>query len=610
MNKFIVSFGICIAAISWSLTTFAEDWPQWRGPNRDGISKETGLVQEWPKDGPPVAWKVENAGVGYSSIVVAKGRVFTQGDIEGVEHILCYSEKDGTLQWAVQPAPVAEALDSKVESQMVKLDKNEDGEIDEIEAMEGIGRAYASADRESDGDRTEIATIRAKSLVARLDKNGDGILSYPEIPRSVTNDFFNRVDQVDRDADVETLAAQRAAEALELDADKDSKVSNQEAKNTLVGQNFSNIDQKIEGERRGDGFLTGEELTQYFATRARGRDGTINAEELQTYYERTYPNRDGILSKADVRRYYGGFRNGNGDGPRGTPTVDGERLYAEGGFGDLTCLDVATGKTIWHVNLQTDLGGGRPGWGYCESPLVVNDWLIVTPGGNQGTIAALDKKTGEVVWRSKDVKEGAHYSSPLLARIAGTEQIVQFARNSVFGVKLDGGSFLWKYSGANNGTANISTPVIDGDYVLAASGYGTGAGLVRVTGGGDDPIAEEIYFEQTLANHHGGLVKVGDHVYGFGNGGLICMKYLTGEVAWKARSVNKGSLTYADGHLYCLGERNEVALVEANPEEYTEKGRFSIPKTGRSSWPHPVVANGKLYIRDQNNLTCYSVSEK
>ena len=325
------------------------------------------------------------------------------------------------------------------------------------------------------------------------------------------------------------------------------------------------------------------------------------------YYRQTLSGRDGRLTKADVKRNYGGYRNGQGDGPRGTPIVDGDRVYAEGGNGDVTCLDAATGETIWYLNLVRDLSGGRPGWGYCESPLVVGDMLIVTPGGNLGTIAALDKMTGKVVWRSKDVKQGAHYSSPMLAEIGGIQQIVQFARKSVFGVRLDDGGALWSYSGANNGTANVCTPIIDGDYVLVSSAYGTGTGLAKVTTNGESQTADEVYFEKKLAVHHGGIIKVDDYIYALGNNSLICMDFATGKIAWQARSVGKGSLCYADGHLYLLSERDEVALVEVNPNKYIERGRFKIPRSDRPSWSHPVVANGRFYIRDQGSLTCYDV---
>jgi outer membrane protein assembly factor BamB len=238
---------------------------------------------------------------------------------------------------------------------------------------------------------------------------------------------------------------------------------------------------------------------------------------------------------------------------------------------------------------------------------MVGDLLIVTPGGKLGTVAALNKNTGEVVWRSEDIQESAQYSSPVLADILGVRQIVQFARENVFGVSLEDGKLLWKYGNANNGTANVATPIVENNHVFASSGYGTGGGLAKISEDGGGLSATEVYFDKKMANHHGGIVKVGDHMYGFGSGGLICMNFLTGEIAWQDRSVGKGSLLVADGMLYLLGERQEVALAHASPKEYVETGRFKIPSHGRPSWAHPVVAGGRLYIRDQGSLTAYDV---
>jgi outer membrane protein assembly factor BamB len=270
---------------------------------------------------------------------------------------------------------------------------------------------------------------------------------------------------------------------------------------------------------------------------------------LSAYYRRTSPGADGRLTVEELRGALGGYRNGYGDGPRGTPTLDGDKLYVEGGSGDLSCLNAQTGRTIWHTNLARDLAGGVPGWGYSESPLVVGDRLFVTPGGNQGTVACLNKLTAEVVWRSSN-KEAAQYSTPVLAELAGQRQIVQFARNSVFGVDFETGQLLWSYGAANNGTANVCTPIAEAGHVFASSGYGTGGGLVKISSADRGQKADEIYFEKRMANHHGGIVKIGDYLYGFGNNGLMCMHYLTGKVTWTARSVGKGSLTCADGMLY------------------------------------------------------------
>lgn len=405
-----------------SLFAGAADWPQWRGLKRDGHSPDTGLLTEWPEGGPDVAWQNEGIGEGYSSMAIADGRIYTQGNVNGKGTIFCLSEKDGSVVWSVAS-----------------------------------------------------------------------------------------------------------------------------------------------------------------------------------------PNED----KA--------YRHGKGNGGRGTPTVDGDLVYSIGGGGDVVCLRTDTGEVVWSKHLVRDFGGGRPGWGYSESPLVDGDHLIVTPGGSQGCVVALNKKTGELVWASTGVTDKAHYCSATVAESHGVRQIITFtggsgskrspgAKPRVVGLAADTGELLWSYDKSANRTANVSTPLFANDLVFSASAYGTGGGLARITKDDDAFSATEVYFERSMQNHHGGIVLVDGHMYGFGSGGLLCMNFESGEITWRNRSVRKGSLCFADGHLYCYGEKNEVALVEANPKEYVEKGRFEVEKFDFPTWAHPVVANGKLYLRDMNRLTCYNVA--
>jgi outer membrane protein assembly factor BamB len=583
----------------------AQDWPQWRGPSRDGVSLETGLIKDWPGGSPKLVWQVDRVGVGYSSLSVRGGRLYTQGDLSGVEHVICLSALDGKILWAVQPEPVAAKLTQRVATELKAMDRDGDGIIVEAEALARLGWNFNQFDRPVDGDPKAIASARAKRLIAKLDKNGDGRLDFLEFGPGL-REKSAEIDTPDKQADVQALAKTRVDALMEaLDKDKDGRLSRAEIAGTPLASIADKIAQPDPATQKKNQMLSREELLAYFVKFEPGKDGVLTEEELTSYFLAKFPGRDGILTPDELRSTYGGYRNGYGDGPRGTPTLDGDVLYAEGGSGDVSCLELATGKTVWHVNLVSDLGGGVPGWGYSESPLVLGDWLIVTPGGKKGTLAALEKKTGKVVWRSEGDTEGAHYSSPVVADLGGVRTIVQMASKTVFGVRADNGRHLWSYTNANNGTANVCTPIPWKDHVFASSNYGVGGGLVKI--GTDGSSAQEVYFEKKMANHHGGIVKLDDYMYGFGNGGLICMNFLTGQIAWVNRSVSKGSLVYADGMLYCLGEGHQMALVEANPKEYKEHGRFKIDNLGKPSWAHPVVAGGRLYIRNQDRLAAYDV---
>jgi len=308
------------------------------------------------------------------------------------------------------------------------------------------------------------------------------------------------------------------------------------------------------------------------------------------------------------------FTEKRGNGPRCTPTTDGKYLYTEDALGNVTCWEAADGKRVWQVSLTQDLGGRVPNWGYSESPLIVGRAVVVTPGGRKGAIAALNKKTGQVIWQSPDAHHQAAYSSPILVTVRGKPQIINMTatgprvgrsrQGTMIGVDAENGKLLWEFS---KGVAPIvcCTPVYHEGLVVATSDYRAGTGAADISGGS----AREAWFIERRGSHHGGVIRVGDHLYGFIDR-LTCIKFKTGEIAWSDPSVGKGSLTYADGHFYCLGEKQGVALVEATPEGYREKGRFRIPDSGRPSWAHPVVVGARLFIRDQDTLTCWDVKAK
>ncbi len=309
-------------------------------------------------------------------------------------------------------------------------------------------------------------------------------------------------------------------------------------------------------------------------------------------------------------------------GPRGTPTVDGDLLYAVGTSGDLVCLETATGRERWRKNFERDYGGRMSTqWMFAESPLVDGNKLVFTPGGSSAGIVAVDKKTGADVWRAaipnigSAGRDGAGYASIVISNGGGVKQYVQLMGRGVVGVRADDGKFLWGYNRVANTVANIPTPVIKGDYVFTSTGYQIGAALLKLARSGDGVSATEVYFldSRTFQNHHGGMVLVGDHIYaghGHNRGFPICIEFMTGKVAWGGDIRNGGSgsaaVLYADGNLYFRYQNGTMKLIEATPAGYREKGSFEIPGANLS-WPHPVVAGGKLYLREQDNLYVYDV---
>jgi outer membrane protein assembly factor BamB len=413
VSRRIIAGVVALAAIS--VSALAADWPQWRGENRDGMAKETGLLKQWPEGGPKLLWKATNLGEGYASPSVAKGRVYGMGLRDEDEVVWALDDTNGKELW-----------------------------------------------------KTRIA--------GRITLDG--------------------------------------------------------------GQ--------------------------------------------------------------------GGY------GPRGTPTVDGERIYAIGVGGKMVCLNTRDGKLIWQKDFVEDFGGSIPTWGYSESPLVDGANVIGSPGGRGAAIVAFNKVNGEVVWKANvPENDRAHYSSAILATVGGQKQIIQFLSGGVVGLEAATGKFLWRFDSPANRVANCSTPLFADNHVFAASAYNTGGALAKLTKTSSGTSAEQVYFTKRMQNHHGGMVLVGDHLYGFDNNTLTCLNFKTGEVAWADRSVGKGSVTYADGCIYARSERGPIALVEATPKGYVEKGRFEQPeRTGNPSWTYPIVANGKLYLLDQNNLYCYDVKTK
>ena len=391
--------------LSCCVIASAADWPQWRGPNRDGKSLETGLAASWPVGGPRLIWKAQGLGEGYSSFAVVGGRLYTQGQQGGQQFVLAIDVNTGKQLWKTP-----------------------------------TGRAF-------DNDR--------------------------------------------------------------------------------------------------------------------------------------------------------------GGGPRGTPTIDGNRVYALAADGTLVCLEAETGKRVWGYRIGEKFGGSVPEWGYSESALIEGDRIIVTPGGRGASVVALNKATGDLLWKSQD--DAAAYSSAVPFDAGGTRGLAILTASAAIGLDMKNGALLWRYARVANDTANVATPIVHNGHVFVSTDYSTGCALLKLTEDGGSVKATEVYFNRNMRNHYTTSVLVGEHVYGFSSAILTAMNFMTGKVAWSHRSVGKGNCIYADQRLYCLGEDGAVGLIDPTPAGYKEVSRFEIPRGSNPTWTPPVVADGKLYLREQDNLYCYNI---
>jgi len=309
------------------------------------------------------------------------------------------------------------------------------------------------------------------------------------------------------------------------------------------------------------------------------------------------------------------------DGSRCTPTIDGDRLYAIGTDGVLVCCNVADGKLLWSKNFSKDFGGKMmSGWRWSESPLVDGDKVLCTPGGRAAAMVALNKTTGAVIWKcrapnlGKKGKDGAGYSSIVISNAAGVKQYVQLFGRGVFGVEAETGKFLWGYNRVANGTANITSPVVCGEYVFASTQYNTGSALLKLSRDGDGVKAEEVWWlgKDQFQNHHGGVLLIDGHLYGGTNkngGPPTCIEMKTGKIVWQKQAPAKGSAAYlhADGRFIVRYESGPVTLVEASPQGHKIVSTFTPPKGKGPAWPHPVIHDGKLYLRHGDILLCYNV---
>lgn len=325
------------------------------------------------------------------------------------------------------------------------------------------------------------------------------------------------------------------------------------------------------------------------------------------------------LQKSDGKEIWSvqvGKPGGNYSGTRCTPTVDEDSVYALGQFGDLICVDARTGREKWRKNIQQEFGGEAGGWNYSESVLIDGDLLLCSPGSRDASVAALNKKNGAVIWKTALPTAGkASYSSWVISNGAGVKQYVRLFDGGTYGVDARTGKYLWHYDKLGRNTANIPTPIPFDDFIFTAAGYGKGGALLKLARSGSGVTATEVYYNQELKNKHGGIVKVGNYIYGDldDKGRPWCADVMTGKVLWrKDGGAGSGSacVTYGDSRLYFRYQDSTMALIDADPEKgFQQISTFKIPDNMKQSWAHPVISDGKLYLRGNNKILCYDISD-
>jgi outer membrane protein assembly factor BamB len=302
-------------------------------------------------------------------------------------------------------------------------------------------------------------------------------------------------------------------------------------------------------------------------------------------------------------------------GTRGTPTFDGERLYHESPMGELVCLKTATGEKLWGINILAKFGGHNIQWALAESVLIDGDRLICSPGGKENALVALNKLTGETIWKSGSVDEATGYASPALAKMGSLRMLLTLTAKSVIAVNADNGELLWRFPKPTKYDVNVTSPIYHDGQVFVSTGYGAGGVMLKVKADGKTATAEKLWDTKEMDNHHGGVLLLDGYLYGSAHNQnsakWVCLDWATGDKKWVAQGVGKGSATYADGLLYMLSENSRVGLAKISPEGMKVVSEFRLPKGGQGpTWAHPVVCGKRLYLRHGDFLYVYDIGAK
>ena len=302
-------------------------------------------------------------------------------------------------------------------------------------------------------------------------------------------------------------------------------------------------------------------------------------------------------------------------GTRGTPTIDGPRLYHQNPLGDVVCLEAKTGKQLWTVNILTKFNASNIKWALAESVVVDGDRVICCPGGPDTAVVALNKLTGETVWKSPSTGDATAYATPAVVVQDGLRMVLTLTAKAIIAVNADTGDLLWRHEHITNYDVNVMTPILHAGQVFVSTGYRSGSVALKMTVSGQKAAVEKVWESKDMDNHHGGVMLVDGYLYGttqnLNPDKLVCLNWKTGEKQWAEKAVGKGSLTYADGLFYCVNEKSSVGLVKATPEKMELISRFRLPEGGEGpSWAHPVVCGGRLYIRHGDYLFAFDVKAK
>jgi outer membrane protein assembly factor BamB len=297
---------------------------------------------------------------------------------------------------------------------------------------------------------------------------------------------------------------------------------------------------------------------------------------------------------------------GNYPSARTTPTIDGDRLYLMSGLGRLACHEAKTGKPIWHVDTLEKFKGRNIRWGIAESPLIDGEKVICTPGGQDATMVALNKMTGETIWTTKGLSEASAYCSPILVERGGTRLILTMVEKSIIGVDVDSGKVYWTVPHKVSYDIQAVSPAYKDGLMYVTNGYRHGSHGFALSP--DGTSVEKKWSEKSLDVHHGGVVLVDGNIHGASsNGTWSCLDLATGKVKFTDKLVGKGSVIYVDGMLYGYGEKGQVGLIKIKPDGYELVSSFRVTKGSKEHWAHPAISDGRLYIRHGEVLMCFDI---